>query len=158
MEINMDNSVVIYTLMIIVFGFAYFAYNITKNNIKHSKKPEPVVTQEPEYLLYSNHLSTLKVSYATKPEDVVTTANGKHKIVLTPKQLYLIRSFFNQYTNQRVRIPKGNVKLFITNHLADTFVINVSSQQQIADRLNSIFGIQKSLSSYVRIYSKTHKS
>lgn len=98
--------------------------------------------------------SSIRLGYITRPEDINVTSLGKDLTILNQRQVNVIKSFFRQYYQKRSEQKEGVIKILTTNSLAETFVISVSTQQEVADALNNIFNVNKSVTTYRRIFSK----
>lgn len=98
--------------------------------------------------------ASLKAGYKSLPDVIEITSLGKDKTILTVKQQYLVKSFFVQYFRRKNKGTPQGIPLTFTNHVAETFIVYVNNQQEVADALNVAFGTKKSLSTYKRMCNK----
>jgi hypothetical protein len=159
----MDELMTFLSVLVGAITLCAFALGITIMAIRHVRatntamehqisRIEPTIS-EPLCGIQSEgeaNLRVLQIQFATPIELVKHDSRGHDNTELSAIQIYLIRDLFSQYSAGRRLAHRGLVDIYITTSLGEDLLLQVTTQEGVAEALNNIFGLTKSISSYAR--------
>lgn len=152
------------TLVIAVTVYLYFA------NTKKTPQKDLESAASTHETLVEQHQATVDVNNSTidhcegnagykTPEDQIEfNAAGANVTKLTPMQEHLVFDFFHQYDVAKAKDKSAVAIIYFVNSVGETMNYRVNTQKDVATLLNSIFGLNKGLSTYLNMLKKNKSS